>query len=72
MAKCIADAQLEIVDARIEFANEHIAPSRCHERWSIVDTREWLINLSAANSEAELELIDRELEAELRPNRATR
>jgi len=70
VAQCVADWRREIVEARIELADEHLAPSRCHELWSIVDTREWLIKLSAANFEAELELIDRELEAELRPNRA--
>ena len=72
LAKCIADWRREIVEARIELADEHIASSRCHELWSIVDTREWLINLAAANFEAELELIDRQLEAELRPNQAMR
>ena len=72
VAKCIADWRREIVDARIELADERIASSRYHELWSIVDTREWLIKLAAVNFEAELELIDRELEAELRPNRATR
>ena len=72
VAKCIADWRREIVEARIELADEHIAPSRCHELWSIVDTREWLIKLAAANFEVELEQIDRELEAELRPNQTIR
>jgi hypothetical protein len=72
VAKCIADWRREIVEARIELADEHIARSRCHELWSIVDTREWLIKLAAASFEAELEQIDRELEAELHPSRATR
>ena len=71
-AQYIAGWRRQIVDARIELADQHITPSRCHELWGIVDTREWLIKLSAANFEAELELTDRELEAELRPKRAPR
>jgi hypothetical protein len=69
IAKCVADWRRQIVEARIELADDDIAPARHYELWSIVDTREWLIKLAAKDFEAELELIDREIEAELRPKR---
>ena len=56
-----------IVRARIKLASNQLSPAQRDYLWESIDCREWLIRLVAKDFHAELEQIDRELEAELRP-----
>jgi hypothetical protein len=67
--KTIAAWRLEIVQARIKLAGENLAPETIRELWTIVDCREACIKLGGGNFEAEMELVDREIEAALTPRR---
>ena len=56
-----------IVTTRIKLAsNRNLSAAQASELWQMVDAQEWLIKMAAKDYEAELEQIDRELEAELR------
>jgi hypothetical protein len=56
----------EIVKARIELADEGLSNARRAELWQVVDCCEWSLKLLVADFPAELERIDREIEAALR------
>jgi hypothetical protein len=56
----------EIVKARIELADEDLSSARRAELWQVVDCCEWSLKLLVADFPAELERIDREIEAALR------
>ena len=56
----------EIVQARIELADEGLSHVRRAELWRIVDRRESSLKTLVADFPAELERIDREIEDELR------
>jgi len=56
----------EIVKARIELAGEDLSSARRAELWQVVDCCEWSLKLLVADFPAELERIDREIEAALR------
>ena len=58
-----------IVHARIKLTSNDLSPAQRDYLWQSIDCREGLIRLIAKDFEAELELIDREIEAELRPAR---
>ena len=67
--KTIAAWRSEIVQARIKLANENLSPETIRELWTIVDCREACIKLGGGDLEAEMELVDREIEAALMPRR---
>jgi hypothetical protein len=67
--KTIAAWRCEITQARIKLADETLAPETIRELWTIVDCREACIKLGGGNFEAEMELVDREIEAKLIPRR---
>jgi hypothetical protein len=69
--KTIAAWRREIVEARIKLAEGNLPPYGVRELWTIVDCREACIKLGGGNFEAEMELVDREIEAELMPRRRT-
>jgi hypothetical protein len=56
----------EIVLARIKLADEYLSPAKRAELWQVVDCREWCLRMLVADFPEELELIDREIEHELR------
>jgi hypothetical protein len=56
----------EIVKARIELADESLSSARRAELWQVVDCCEWSLKLLVADFPAELERIDRDIEAALR------
>ena len=55
----------DIVKARIKLVSEQLPAPRQDAIWSI-DCREWFIKMVADDYHAEMEMIDRMLEAELR------
>jgi hypothetical protein len=55
-----------IVEARIKLVEPDITEAQRRRLWESIDCRELLIKLVAADFEAELEQIDREIEDELR------
>jgi hypothetical protein len=59
----------EIVRARIRLAESPLPPLLERELWTIVDCREACIKLSGADFHVEMELVDREIEAALRPRK---
>ena len=63
----LAQWRREIVEARIRLDDDDLPNNLQRLYWTIVDCRETCIRLSDADFEAELELIDREIEAALRP-----
>lgn len=65
----LAQWRRDIVEARIRLADDHLPPSKERELWTLVDSRESCIRLSGADFDAELEQIDREIEAALRGSR---
>jgi len=67
--KTIAAWRFEIVQARIRLTDENLAPETIRELWTIVDCREACIKLGGGDFEAEMELVDREIEAALMPRR---
>ena len=56
----------DIVKARIQLVSEDLAPQRQDSIWHGIDCREWFIKMVADDYRAEMEIIDRMLEAELR------
>lgn len=56
----------EIVKARIKLADDDVPYTKRRELWQVVDCREWCLKMLVADFPAELELIDREIENELR------
>jgi len=69
--KTIAAWRREIVQARIKLANGGLTHPAVRELWTIVDCREACLKLSGADFEAQMELVDREIEDALRPRRRT-
>ena len=67
--KTIAAWRREIVLARIRLANDNLSTETVRELWTIVDCREACLKLSGADFQAEMELVDREIEVELTPRR---
>jgi hypothetical protein len=67
--KTIAAWRREIVLARIRLANDNLSTETVRELWAIVDCREACLKLSGADFQAEMELVDREIELELTPRR---
>jgi hypothetical protein len=65
----IAAWRHEIVLARIRLANDNLSTETIRELWTIVDCRESCLKLSGADFQAEMELVDREIEVELTPRR---
>ena len=65
----LAEWRREIVEARIKLADDNLSADRQRELWTVVDCREACIQLSGADFPAQLEQIDREIEAELQPRR---
>ena len=55
-----------IVEARIQLVEPGLTAAQQRALWEAVDGRELLIKLVAADFEAEMEQIDREIEDELR------
>ena len=62
----IAVFRQDIVNARIKLASPNLSSVQEQELWQIVECREWFIKMLARAYEAELEQIDRDLEAALR------
>ena len=56
----------DIVQARIKLANDGLSYTQRRELWQVVDVREWCLKMLVQDFPAELELIDREIEHELR------
>jgi len=56
----------DIVQARIRLADEGLSYAQRRELWQIVDCREWFLKTTVRDFHAELERIDREIEAALR------
>ena len=58
----------DIVASLIKIASETGRPYRLRELWRVVEARENLLRLVATDYDAELEQIDRDLEAVCRPS----
>jgi hypothetical protein len=56
----------EIVKARIRLTDRDLSRDQRADLWRIVDFREWCLRITVSDFHAELEKIDREIEAELR------
>jgi hypothetical protein len=56
----------DIVKARIRLVSEQLTPQREDSLWLAIDCREWFIKMVADDFHAEMETIDRMIEAELR------
>ena len=56
----------DIVKARIRLVSEKLPAQRQDALWQGIDCREWFIKMVADDFRAELEVIDRMIEAELR------
>jgi hypothetical protein len=56
----------DIVKARIKLVSEQLPAQRQDALWQAIDCREWFIKMVADDFHAEMETIDRMLEAELR------
>ena len=56
----------DIVKARIRLVSENLSVQRQDSIWYGIDCREWFIKMVADDFHAELETIDRMIEAELR------
>ena len=65
----LAEWRREIVKARIKLADDNLSADMQRELWTVVDCREACIQLSGADFAAQLEQIDRAIEAELQPRR---
>jgi hypothetical protein len=62
----VAIFRQDIVNARIKLASPSLPIEQQRELWQIVECREWFIKMLSPTYEAELEQIDRDLEAALR------
>ena len=56
----------DIVKARIKLVSENIPAQRQDSIWHGIDCHEWFIKMVADDYYAEMEIIDRMIEAELR------
>jgi hypothetical protein len=56
----------EVVRARLKLAQDEVTPTQQLGLWQVIDCQESVIRMLARSFEAELELIDRELEERLR------
>lgn len=56
----------DIVKARIRLVSEQLPAQRQDALWSGIDCREWFIKMLSDDFHAEMETIDRMIEAELR------
>ena len=65
----LSEWRRDIVDARIRLAESPLPAELERELWTIVDCREACIKLSGADFDAEMERVDREMEAALRPRK---
>jgi hypothetical protein len=62
----LALCRKDIVAARIKLALDRaLTPQQRDEWWHLIDAREWFVKMVAQDFTAQLEQIDRELEAEL-------
>jgi hypothetical protein len=64
--ECARQWRREIVQARIRLADEGLGRAQRAALWQVVDHREDCLKLLVDDFAAELERIDREIEAELR------
>jgi hypothetical protein len=62
----VARWRQDIVKARIRLISEDLTPTLQDAIWSGIDCREWFIKMLAEDFHAEMETIDRMMEAELR------
>ena len=62
----LAFARGQIVDAHIKIALHSVSPAKEMELWRAVDALDALIKMQARSFEAQLELIDREIEDRFR------
>ena len=58
----------DIVKARIRLVSEDLTPTRLDAIWSGINCREGFIKILAKDFHAEMETVDRMIEAELRRN----
>ena len=65
----LSEWRREIIKARIKLAEIPLSPQPERELWTIVDCRKACIKLSGADFDAEMERVDGEIEAALRPRR---
>jgi hypothetical protein len=65
----LSEWRRDIVEARIRLAESPLPPQLERELWTIIDCREACIKLSGADFDAEMERVDREIEAALRPRK---
>ena len=64
--RLIASCRKDVAAARLKLGtNRTLSDAQRSELWHLVDSREWFIRMVAKDYTAELELIDRQLEAEL-------
>jgi len=64
--RLIVSCRKDIAAARLKLgANRTLSDAQRCELWCLVDSHEWFIRMVAKDYAAELEMIDRELEAEL-------
>ena len=64
--RLIAVCRKDIAAARLKLGtNRALSDAQRSELWHLVDSHEWFIRMVAKDYAAELEMIDRELEAEL-------
>jgi hypothetical protein len=64
--RLIASCRKDIAAARLKLGtNRTLNDAQRSELWLLIDSREWFIRMVAKDYTAELEQIDRELEAEL-------
>lgn len=56
----------DIVKARIRLVSEKLPEQRQESLWQGIDCREWFIKMVADDFRAEMEVIDRMIEVELR------
>jgi hypothetical protein len=65
----LAACRRDVTVARLKLATDRTLidnPDAQRELWAIIDARQWFIERAAQNYKAELDAIDRELDAELR------
>jgi len=56
----------DVVNAWIKLASSSVTPEQQRDLWKIIDCHEWFVRALTCTYEAELEQIDRDLEAALR------
>ena len=64
--RLIALCRKDVVEARLELATHRaLTDEQRRELWLLIDRREWFLKMVAKDYTAELEQVDREIEAEL-------